>query len=348
LSNNPPFRNVALLAVQDQAGTVFFILEVPSQNLPGPTQQKPAAIAHGSLGQTVEAGHLKNPQRALGEAHLTTKLSTHDAGRNSRLDQFRQQGCCKIRLPQLTTQTGSGKNITAALLEAVMINSSGGLTGGDRLDWRFKTAANTALGITTQACERAYKSNKDTAKVTVDLTLEANSQLNWFPQETILFDGSALERNLTINMAESAKLCMVEPIIFGRQAMGENLQRAHFRDRWQIRRDGHLVHSEAFAISKTDKPKNAYIDPLLGRHSLDGNLAVATVLLVSPDAEDKLEAARAYARAENDKEFLVVSAWNGKLLARLLFKDAYTLRKSLIPLLELLNDGATMPKAWSL
>jgi len=43
-----------------------------------------------------------------------------------------------------------------------------------------------------------------------------------------------------------------------------------------------------------------------------------------------------------------VSAWNGKLLARLLFKDAYTLRKSLIPLLELLNDGATMPKAWSL
>ena len=46
------------------------------------------------------------------------------------------------------------------------------------------------------------------------------------------------------------------------------------------------------------------------------------------------------------------SAWtvagSGKLLARLTAEDSYELRKRLIPLIELLNGRAGLPKVWTL
>ncbi len=46
------------------------------------------------------------------------------------------------------------------------------------------------------------------------------------------------------------------------------------------------------------------------------------------------------------------SAWtvggSGKLLARLIADDGYELRKRLVPLIELLNGQAGLPKVWSL
>ncbi|TIM59883.1 MAG: urease accessory protein UreD, partial [Mesorhizobium sp.] len=46
------------------------------------------------------------------------------------------------------------------------------------------------------------------------------------------------------------------------------------------------------------------------------------------------------------------SVWSvkksGKLLARLFAEDGYQLRKRLVPLVELLNGRAGLPKLWSL
>ncbi|MEL6744812.1 MAG: urease accessory protein UreD [Pseudomonadota bacterium] len=280
-------------------------------------------------------------QRAKGEALLSAKRSVGQ----SRIDRLRQQGCCKLRLPDRSTSN--------APLEAVMINSSGGLTGGDRLAWRFEAADETAITVTTQACERAYRSNAGTGRVAVDLSLGAHSSLNWLPQETILFDGSALERTVSVNMAATARLLLVEPIVLGREAMGECLTRFHFRDRWTIRREDNLIHAEALALSKgPPRDQSAVtVDPLIGAQTLAGHLAMATVLLVSQDADHHIEPLRSILTSSEESGDLqngAASTWNGKLLARLVANDAYSLRRTLIPILELLNDGANMPKAWSL
>ena len=60
-------------------------------------------------------------QRAVGAAAITVKA---DGG--TRLERLFQDGCGKIRLP---------RDHAARSLEAVMINTAGGLTGGDRLAW---------------------------------------------------------------------------------------------------------------------------------------------------------------------------------------------------------------------
>ena len=91
------------------------------------------------------------PQRAWGKGRLVAKPF---AGR-TRLSEFYQEGCAKIRLPDTFDAT----------MEAVLINSSGGLTGGDHMEWEFSAGEGTHLTLTTQACEKIYKASAGTAAV---------------------------------------------------------------------------------------------------------------------------------------------------------------------------------------
>src|SRR2546422_1052776 len=78
-----------------------------------------------------------------------------------------QDGCAKIRLPR-----GSG-------FEGVLINTSGGLTGGDRLEWEAEVGAGAALTITTQACEKVYRARDGRAETHVTLSAREGARLDW-------------------------------------------------------------------------------------------------------------------------------------------------------------------------
>ncbi|RVD38444.1 urease accessory protein UreD, partial [Mesorhizobium sp. M4A.F.Ca.ET.020.02.1.1] len=75
--------------------------------------------------------------------------------------------------------------------------------------------------------------------------------------------------------------------------------------------------------------------------------AVATLLMVSPQAEAFLDPARAIIGDAGGASVWTVNQ-SGKLLARLFAEDGYRLRKRLVPLVELLNGRAGLPKLWSL
>lgn len=252
-----------------------------------------------------------------------------DRGRTC-LRRLHQRGAAKIRFPRLAD----------ASLEAVLINTAGGLTGGDRLDWDVEAGPAASVTLTTQACEKIYRAQSGRAEVSVRLRAGPGSRLNWLPQETIVFDRSAFSRRLDVDLAQDASALLVEATIFGRTAMGESVQRCLFRDRWRVRCGGALVHAEDFAIG----PHAA--QALARRAVAGGGVATATVLMISPDAETRLDAARGVVGADGDASFWTVGA-TGKLLARLVAGDGYALRKRLVPLLELLNRQAALPKVWS-
>ncbi|MRG56328.1 urease accessory protein UreD [Phyllobacterium sp. SYP-B3895] len=263
------------------------------------------------------------PQRAYGAARLSVK---HVNGR-TRIASLYQEGCAKIRLPERDDHG----------LEAVMINTSGGLTGGDRMRWEFDVAENCRAQITTQACERIYRASADTADVETKLRVGEGASLAWLPQETIVFEKSALRRSLNISLAGTSRALIIEPIVFGRKAMGENIETATIHDRWRIWRDNRLVHAEDFRLGP-DAGSMLRQPALLG-----GARAMATVLLLGADAERHLDAARKIIGAKGGASF-----WSGKLLARLIDGDAYNLRKRLVPLIELLNEEAGVPKVWAI
>ena len=262
-------------------------------------------------------------QRSRGIGRLAVAAGP---GGTSRLADLAQSGCARLRLPR--APFGS-----AAPLQAVAINTGGGLTGGDRLDWTVEVGTGAAASVTSQACERIYRAVTGTAQVDIRLDLAPASTLLWWPQETIVFDGGALSRRLEATVAEDARLLVVEAMLFGRAAMGERMERAALRDRWNVDRpDGRLLHAERLRI---DGARD-----LDGPAATRGGRAVATLLLVAPDAGRHLDEARALLGERG-----AASCWGGRLLARIIAEDGYALRRRLVPLAALLA-GRDVPRGW--
>ncbi len=123
-------------------------------------------------------------QRARGAVEVSVALRE---GR-SRLAHLFQQGSARALMPR----------VHGGAPEAVVINTAGGVTGGDRFRFAFDAGDGAALTVSTQAAERVYRASAGVAEIDTTLTLGAGAALDWLPQETILFDGCALSRSLRV------------------------------------------------------------------------------------------------------------------------------------------------------
>lgn len=259
------------------------------------------------------------------------RLAVRRIDGRSRVERLYQEGAAKIRMPATSGDP----------LEAILINTAGGLTGGDRIAWEIAAGKDASATVTTQACEKAYRSHSGEASVDVRLSAAEGGRISWLPQETIVYDGSALGRRLEVDLAEGAEALVVEATLFGRLAMGETVARALFRDRWRVRQAGKLIHAEAFSVGPN-------LAATLARPTATGgDLAIATLLFVSPSAETFVNEARDIVGEKGGVSHWTVGG-TGKLLARLIDGDGYALRKRLAPLIGLLNGKAGLPKIWSL
>jgi len=223
-------------------------------------------------------------------------------------------------------------------MEAILINTSGGLTGGDVIEWSVAAAASTSLCVTTQANEKIYKAAADTASVTSRITVGAGASVHWLPQETILFDRASLTRRLDVDLAEDSEFLAVEAVLLGRTAMGEAVHDGFFRDRWRIRREGRLVHAEEMRF-EGEVARICEAEAVLS-----GQVAFATLFYTGPLAEAMLPRLRSCLEQTSGG----VSCWNGKLVARLVASTGYELRKVLVPAISVLRKGAPVPKVWNI
>jgi urease accessory protein len=265
---------------------------------------------------------------ALERARGRARLSFYNTLGETRLDEFYQSGSAKIRLPRVPA--GAPK-------EAVFLNTAGGVTGGDHLAYEVAAEAGASVVVTTQAAERVYRRTSGTATIETGLAVGDGAELAWLPQETILFDNSALSRRLSADVAPTGSLLAVEAIILGRAAMGEVARSILVNDGWRVRRGGKLVFADGLRLDGDAEATMA------GSATGKGATALATLLLVAADAEARIDAARdALAGAEGESG---ASAWNGMLVARLIAPTGQALRSDLIRLIERLR-GAPMPRVW--
>lgn len=249
-----------------------------------------------------------------------------------------QEGAAKIRMPRVHG---------APVLEAVLMNTAGGLTGGDRFDWRITVHEAARAVVTTPACERIYRSVADKARIDTRLAVAPQAALAYLPQETIVYDRSALNRRIEADLAADASLLLLESLVFGRAAMGEIVQAADILDSWRIRIDGRLLHAEQLRFQGD-------IPALFARASVTGGApAMATCLFVHDRAGDLVDNARDRIGSHGG-----ASAWRvlgrDKLLIRIVAPDSLTLRRALVPALLQCNknllgsDSYSLPKVWSL
>ncbi len=171
---------------------------------------------------------------------------------------------------------------------AVLVNISGGLAGGDRIDIAVRIGAGAAATVTTQAAEKIYRSLGPDARVETVLAVAEDARLEWLPQETILFDGACLDRSLTATLARGGRLLACETLVFGRAARGEIMRRGRVRECWRIEYGGRLAWVDRLGLSPP-------IADRLDGAGFGGARALATALYAGPDAGALVAVARAAA-----------------------------------------------------
>lgn len=244
-----------------------------------------------------------------------------------RVTALAQSGSAKVMLPR---SYGPAPEI-------VFLNTSGGLTAGDTLDYRVDLAPGTRATATTQTAERAYRAEGIPAQARVSLTVGAGGMLDWLPQETILFDSARLDRLTEVDLAEGASFLGLETIVLGRAAMGETLRRLSLLDRRIIRRAGRIQIFDPLRLTG-DSLARAEAPALLA-----GARAFAVLILCAPHAEDRLPSLRA-ALTEPDVT-AAASALPGRVILRAHAPDAWPLRRQMARLIETLRPGA-LPRVW--
>jgi urease accessory protein len=238
----------------------------------------------------------------------------------------REEGSLRVRFP----------GACADAPEAVLVNTAGGIAGGDHFAVDLALDAGARLVVTTAAAEKIYRSLGSEARVEVTATLAAGAELTWLPQETILFDRARLARTITIALVPGAKLLLAETVVFGRAAMGETVQEGSFADRWRIRCDGRLIFAENFRL-------DGAVGARLNEAAVAGGRTALGTVLMAPGDDAAAAAVRAASGAFRGE--VGVSAWNGIALARLAAQDGATLRHDLVVLLSALGRRAP-PRIW--
>ncbi|MBL4731904.1 MAG: urease accessory protein UreD [Rhizobiaceae bacterium] len=279
-------------------------------------------------------------QRALGKSEISFKTRNGETV----LDDLYQQGCAKIRL---------ARKEPARLTEAVLINTTGGLTDGDDYTTNASWGKGTTAIVTTQAAERFYqirdsKTSKAKASIVSNLKVGEDACAFWLPQESIMFDGAAYQRKTIIDLAESAKLVAVESSVFGRAAMGESVDHGYCREIWQLRIAGKLVFADAFELDGPVAKKLNH--PTIA----NGANAISTIIYAGPEAKEMRDMANAIFDDSND--IGRASCLGPVTIIRILSADSQKLRLLVVPILEKLMNFATssnsnnslLPRVWSL
>lgn len=274
--------------------------------------------------KTIEISYPKL-QRAVGRVSLNV---AHSEDRGTHLVDLREEGSFRLIFPK-----SSHQNVTA-----VILNTAGGVASGDTFSVNAFADKNAALTITTQAAERIYGApDNAVGQIHTKLRVASGAWINWLPQETILFDGSRLNRELDVEVAEDATFLMVEPLIFGREASGEIIKSGLFQDRVRIVCDGRPIYLDSIRMSGN-------IASTLGNAAVaNGARALANIVLYDAHAAQHLDAVRGLLPTTAGASMLA----DNILVIRILAADSFALRKTLFPIMILLTNNA-VPKNWRL
>jgi urease accessory protein len=272
-------------------------------------------------------------QRVDGEARIAFR---RDAAGRTTLSDLYQRAPCRVMFP--TTESDEP-------VQAVLLTTSGGLTGGDRTRIAASIGPGAQATLTTQAAEKIYRAlpAAGDAIVQVDVEVGAAAWAEWLAQETIVFEGSRLRRQFTADVALTGRLLAVESIVFGRTAMGEQFDTGLLHDRWRIRRGGKLIWLDTLHLEGDVRGLRR------APFGFGTSVACSTVVYVGADATQHLiEARRILGHSPLP---CGATCLDGILIARIMADDAVGLRATVMQLIAGIRQAAAslparVPRVW--
>jgi urease accessory protein len=272
-------------------------------------------------------------QRVDGEARIAFRCRADGV---IALADLYQRAPCRVLFP--TTEAGEP-------VQAVLLTTSGGLTGGDRTRVSVSVEPGARATVTTQAAEKIYRALPDTgdAVVQVDMRVGDAAWAEWLAQETIVFEGSRLRRLFAADVAATGRLLAVESIVFGRTAMGEFFNSGMLHDAWRISRAGRLIWADALHLDGDIQRLRAM------PFGFGTSVACSTILYAGADAPQQLVEAR---RLLSDCALPCgATSLDGIMLVRIMADDASELRAAVMKLIAGIRQAAAslparLPRVW--
>jgi urease accessory protein len=259
-----------------------------------------------------------------------------DRGHTSLRDLY-QSDPCRVLFP---------RPASGSPFEGIVVTTSGGIVGGDRIALRIEAGDNSVATFTTQAAEKIYRSAGADSRIAIELTVGMDSLLEWMPQETILFDGARLRRATNIEVAPGSRLLCGELIVFGRRARGETFTRGFLHDSWRIKEGCRLIWADALHLADD-------IDGIMNRaSSFDGAACYATVIYRADDAGVHLDKVREILRdSPDDRCLAAATCLESLLIMRFLGSDAAATRRAVSSFwsgfrVAVLDLPARLPRVW--
>lgn len=157
-----------------------------------------------------------------------------------------------------------------------VLHPPGGIVGGDRLRLSVDVAQSARVLLTTPAATKFYRSAGPRAEQSLRLCAGRDSQLEWLPQETIVYDAARLRNETRVELAEGAAFLGWEVLCFGRPVSGERFVRGAIEQRLEVYRGARPLLLE--------RARYAGAGPeLTASWGLGGRPVMGTLLCVAPD-----------------------------------------------------------------
>lgn len=164
-------------------------------------------------------------------------------------------------------------------LQLPLLHTAGGLVGGDALRVRIALESGAAGLITSVAAQKVYGSVGRSRLVPqgrwalqhLDADLAEGADLEWFPQELVLYRAGLFEQRTRVQLAPEASWLGAEVVRLGRTADGESLDLGAWRSSLEIRRGHDWEFVDRLALG----PENLLSEHGLARQPVVGSLVWA-------------------------------------------------------------------------
>lgn len=169
-------------------------------------------------------------------------------------------------------------------IQIMPLCASAGIMAGDSQEFSYHVKEGADLEILSQSFEKIHKMDEGSASRTIEVQVDKNAALYYYPQPVIPFAQSAFDSKMTIHLEdETSKLFLLEIISCGRNAHEERFQYRRFSSKVLLYRGEKLIYRDNTRYEPGKMPMegiglyegfthmaNLFLSKLCNRDNVDG------------------------------------------------------------------------------
>ena len=185
-------------------------------------------------------------------------LSARDVGRSGRLDiRFsirRGRTVLSHQYHEVPFKVSKAHYVPASpLARVIVMHSTAGLFGGDRLEARIHVEAGAQALVTSQSATKVHPSGISPACQSLRISVETGGELHYYVDPVIPFADSRLQQEVRIELGSGARFYYWDGLMAGRVRRGESWSFAEMRSQTAVLVDAELAYLDRFELRPGDQ-----------------------------------------------------------------------------------------------